>query len=218
MLIGADDLAQGGGEYLGIAVLALHLPDHRFKAVDLAGQVPAAGFRAGETQAQLEVLLIAHQHVGRRGDLVEGLPQFLLTALPEGGPVVEVEAHQGAVLLGCPGQLQAAPGGLRAHGGDEAGDVQDRHSLLPEDPGDVKLVDAQGPPHLPGPVVPHPGGPEAEAAVGDVELVAVTPGSALVHLNPLVADVSGAELGLDESGDGAALDKLGQRQALPPQG
>ena len=46
--------------------------------------------------------------------------------------------------------------------------------------------------------------------------MAIAPRTALLHVQTLKADVSGAELPLDEVRDGAVLDKFGQHEALPP--
>ena len=92
--------------------------------------------------------------------------------------------------------------------------MEDSHPLLAEDPGDIKLIDTQGAPHLAGAVVPHPRCPESKAAVGDVELMAITPGPALVYLNPFIADIPRVQLTLDEGRHRTTFDKLGQHQAL----
>ena len=60
--------------------------------------------------------------------------------------------------------------------------MENSHTLLAEDPGDIKLIDTQSAPHLAGAVIPYPGRPQTEAAVGNVELMAITPGPALVYL------------------------------------
>ena len=48
---------------------------------------------------------------------------------------------------------------------------------------------------------------QAESGIGNVELVAEAPGSALRNFGSFKADVSGAELRLDKSSDRAAFDK-----------
>ena len=218
MLVGGDHLTKGGGVSPGVGVLGPDLVDHGLEPVDLARELLAARLGTGEAQTELEVLLVADEDVTYGRDLVEGLRELRLPTGPEGGPVVEVEADQGAVPLGHLGELQAALGGLGAHGRDEAGEVQDAYALLAEDAIEVEVTGAEGPSHFAGPVVPHPGGTEAEAGVGDVELGPIAPGAALRNVQPLVADVPSAKLGFDEGGHGAALHELGQDQALLAQG
>ena len=57
-------------------------------------------------QAELKILLVAHQDIGHRGDFRKHGPEFRFAALPEGGAVVEVEGDAGAVLLRRPRDLQ----------------------------------------------------------------------------------------------------------------
>ena len=218
MLIGGDHLAQCGGVGPGVGVLGADLVDHALEAVDLAAQLLAARLGTGKAQAQLEVLLVADEDVRHRRDLVEGLPKLRLPTGPEGGPVVEVEADQGAVLFGRLGELQTALGGLGAHGRNEAGQVQNAHALLAKDAVEVEIAGGQGPAHLPGPIIPNPGGTQAKAGVRDVELVPIPPGAALGHVQTLIADVAGPKLGLDEGGHGAPLHELGEDQTLLAQG
>jgi hypothetical protein len=47
----------------------------------------------------------------------------------------------------------------------------------------------------------------AIAAIGDIELVAIAPGSALIHIFALIVHVAAGKIVLYELGDGAALDK-----------
>ena len=114
--VGADDLAQRGGEDRGVGIGLPGPVDHALEAVDLARQALAARLRALDAQAELEVLLVADEDVGDAGDLVEDRAQLLLAALPERGPVVQVEGDARAVLLGGPGELQAEASRSRATG------------------------------------------------------------------------------------------------------
>ena len=143
--------------------------------------------------------------------------KLFLAALPESGAVVEVEGDESAVCLGSLGGGEAELGGGAGHGGDEAGDVEDGHALRAENAVKIELVSAQGRAHLAGAVVPHPGSAHTEAGIGNVELMAIAPRAALIHLNALVVDVAAAQVVLNELGNGAALDELGQHQALVTQ-
>ena len=208
VLIGVDDLAQRRGEVLDAAEALVGLPDHALEAVDLAGQAPAAGLGALEAEGQLEVLLVADEHGAQLGDLGEGLPQLGLAALPEGGPVVQVEAHRGAVPPGGAGDLEAEPAGLGAQRRDETGHVDDPDALVAEDAVEIEVLGAQRAADLAGAVVPDAGAAVAVARVGDVELVAVAPGPALGDLGALVGHVASGQVGLDELGDGGARDEV----------
>ena len=147
--------------------------------------------------AVVEVFFIADEDVGDGSDLVERLPEFRFAALPEGGAMVEVEAHENAVLLRVGGELEAALGGLGAHRCDKAGQMQHLHAVLAEELGGVVILRVERPAHFTGAVVPHARSAKPEAGIGDVELVAVSPGSALRHVRPDVGDVARAQLRFD---------------------
>ena len=214
MFVGGDDLAEGGAAHLRVRVLLHDLRDHRLEGLDLGREVLAAGLGSLEAEAELEVLLVADEDVGHAGDLVERLAELGLASLPEGGAVVEVEGDERAVLLGGLGDREAALGRLGAHGGDEAGEVEDLHAFLAEDALDVVVLRVERAADLAGAVVPHARRAEAEAGVRDVELVAVAPGTALRHLLRLVRDVARAQLGLDEGRHRAALDEAREGEAF----
>ena len=94
--------------------------------------------------------------------------------------------------------------------------MQNVDALLPEDTVNIKILDAKRSSDLAGTVIPDARRAQTEAGVRDVELMAIAPRTALLHVQTLKADVSGAELPLDEVRDGAVLDKFGQHEALPP--
>ena len=71
----------------------------------------------------------------------------------------------------------------------------------------IEILRLQGAAHFPGPVVMYPGAAHAEARVGDVELMPVSPGAALFHFRALIADIPAAQFALDKGRDGAVLDK-----------
>jgi hypothetical protein len=98
--------------------------------------------------------------------------------------VVEVERDPRAVLLGRAGELEAEAAGLGRQRGDQAGQVHDLHALAPEDPLEVEVLDVQRAADLAGAVVVDARPARAQAAVGQVELVAVPPGAALRDLRP----------------------------------
>ena len=110
------------------------------------------------------------------------LGEFFLAAFPEGGAVVEVKGNERSVLLRRFRQRKAALRRLVAHGGNETGQVENVNALLPEDAVDVKILDGKCPADLARPVVPDAGRAQAEAGIGDVELVPVAPWAALLDL------------------------------------
>ena len=132
MLVGGNDLPQRGGTELHAGVFLYHLGDHGLEGADLALQVFSSCFRPGEAQTKLEILLIANENICLRSKLPESGAKLFLPPLPEGSPVVKVETHHRSVGFGSPDHLQAACCSLRAHGGNQAAQVQDSHALLPE--------------------------------------------------------------------------------------
>src|SRR4030042_1436327 len=91
MAVGADYLAERGGEHRSVGKCLLRLIDHDLEAVDLVRQVFAARLRAFDPQAELEVLFIADEDVGNTRNFGEYLVQLGLTPLPERGAMVQVE-------------------------------------------------------------------------------------------------------------------------------
>ena len=77
MLVGRHNLAQGVGKNLGVGILLLHPLDHALKAVNLGEQIFAAGLGTLNAQAKLEVLFVALQNVGKRGNLAKAAVQLL---------------------------------------------------------------------------------------------------------------------------------------------
>ena len=214
MLVGRDDLPQRRGKHPRVRILFLHLRDHALERFNLGGQIFSARFGALEAEAKLEILLVADEHVGQRRDLTERLGEFLLTAFPERGAVVKVEGDERTVLLRGLCQRKAALRCLMAHSRDEAGQVQDSDALLTEDALHVKIFDRKCPTNFTSTVIPETRRAQTKAGVGDVKLVPIAPRPALLHVQPLKADVPRAELALDEVRDGAALDEFREREAL----
>ena len=95
----ADDLTQRGCENRGIGERLLDSIDHSFETVDLGRQFLAAGLRTFDSEAKLEVFLVADQDVGDVGDFLEDLVKLLFAVLPERGAVVQIEGDPGAVFL-----------------------------------------------------------------------------------------------------------------------
>ena len=205
--VGVVDLAERGREDLRVGILLLHAADHLLEALDLGGDVLAAGLGTFDAQAELEVLLVADEDVRDGADLGEDVVQFLLAADPEGGAVVEVESDARAVLLRGAGDLQAELAGVGAQRGDQAGQVHDLHPFLPEDAVEVEIFHVEGASHFTGAVVPDTRSAGTVAAVGDVDLVTVAPGAALRHLGTLEVHPAAAQVGLDERGERAPLDE-----------
>ena len=92
--------------------------------------------------------------------------------------------------------------------------MQNADTLLPEDTLDIKIFDGKRSADLSRAVIPDARRAQTEAGVRDVELMAIAPRPALLHVQPLKADVPRAELALDEVRDGAALDEFREREAL----
>ena len=191
MAIGADDLAERGGEDGRMGIGPLGPLDHALEAFDLGRQALAARLRAFDAQAELEVLLVAHQDVGHAGDLAEHLAQLFLAVLPERGAMIQVEGDPRAVFLGGPGQLQAERARLGRERRDQARQVDDLHALPAEDPLQIEILDVERPADFAGAVVVHSRPARAAAAVGDVELVAIAPRPALLDLRALVLACAG---------------------------
>ena len=216
MLVGRDDLPQRGGKHLCVRVFFLHLRDHGFERFDFRAEVFAARLGAFEAEAELEVLLVADEHIGQRCKFAECLGEFFLTSLPEGRAVIEVEGDERAVLLRGLCQRKAAFGRLMAHGGDQAGQVENADALLPENTLDVKIFDRQRPADLAGAVIPDTRRAQSEAGVGDVELMAIAPRTALFDVKAFKTDIPCAKLAFDKVRHRTSLDEFGQDKAFLP--
>ena len=88
--------------------------------------------------------------------------------------------------------------------------MQDLHTLFHEQAVEIEILHIQRAADFARAVVGHARAAHAKAAIGNVELVAVTPGAALRHFRALVIDAAAAQVALDEFGDGAILHKGGQ--------
>ena len=84
------------------------------------------------------------------------------------------------------------------------------HAFLAEYAFEVEVLYVKQPAHLTGTVVPHTRATGAVAAVGDIYLVPVSPGASLRHFRAFEIHSAGAEIALDESSEGAALDECGE--------
>ncbi len=206
----ADDLAEGGGKDGGLGEFFFGTVDHAFEAFDFVGEAGAAGFRALDAEAELEVFFVAHEDVGGTGDLGEDGVEFVLAVDPEGGAVVEVEGDAGVVAFGCTGEFETELSGLGREGGDEAGEVDDLDTFASEDAVEIEVFDVESAPDFTGAIVMDAGATGSGAAVGEVELVAVAPGAILFDFLAFVGHVTAGEVILDETGDGAAFDEGGE--------
>ena len=158
----------------------------------------------------MEVFLVAYEDVGVTCDFGEDLVQFLLTALPERCAVVEVETDAGAVLLRGAGEFEAEAAGVRAEGADEAGEMYNLHSFLPEDALEVEVLHVQSAANLTGTVVPNARAAGAVSAVGHIDLMAVSPGTALLYLRAFEFHSAAAEIALDEMSERTAFHESGK--------
>ena len=136
--------------------------------------------------------------------------QFLFAALPEGCAEVKVETDARAVLLCGAGYLQAEAACVGAEGGDEAGHMHYLHSLLAENAVQIEVLHVQQAAYLTGTVVPNARAAGAVAAVGDVDLMAVSPGASLRYFRALEIHPAGAEIALYEGCEGVALHEGGE--------
>ena len=80
-------------------------------------------------------------------------------------------------------------------------------TFFPEYPVEVEILDIQGPSDLPGTIIPDSWAAGAEPAVSDIDLVAITPRTALGDLRTLEVHPAGTEIGLNEGGKRAAFDE-----------
>ena len=78
-----DDLAERGGEDRGVGVCLFDVINHDLEALNLGMEVLAARLGTGDTQTELEVLLVADEYVGDAGYLGKDIMQFALAAFPE---------------------------------------------------------------------------------------------------------------------------------------
>ena len=182
MLVCRNDLTKRCGKHLRVRILFLHLRDHALERFNLGGQIFSARFGALEAEAKLEILLVADEHVGQRRNLTERLGEFLLTAFPERRAVIEIERNERAVLLRGLCQRKAALRCLMAHSRDQTGQMQNADTLLPEDTLHVKIFDRKCPTNFTSTVIPETRRAQTKAGVGDVKLVPVSPGAALLDL------------------------------------
>ncbi len=88
--------------------------------------------------------------------------------------------------------------------------MQDLNAFLAEDPVEVEILDVQHASDLTRTVVVDTRSAHAVTAVGDVELVAIAPGPALVEFLALIVDVAVSQFALDQRRDRAAGDEVGQ--------
>ena len=84
------------------------------------------------------------------------------------------------------------------------------YALLPEDPLEVEILGIETAPHFAGTVVLNTWPAGSAPAVSKVELMAIAPWSALLDIRSLVVHMTGRQVILDHSGNGAALDESRQ--------
>ena len=173
-------------KYDAFGVCLADAADHLFEAVDLRCHRASAGFRARDAERELEVLLIADQDVGGGRDLGKDRAKLLLAALPERRTVVQVERDPRTVPLRSPGDLKAEAARVWRQRRDHARQMQDLRPLLTEDPIEVEVVHVERAADLTGAVVVHARAAATSTAVGDVELMPITPRRPLRDLGTLI--------------------------------
>ena len=92
--------------------------------------------------------------------------------------------------------------------------MEDAHAVLAEYLCGVIILRVKRAAHFARPVVPHARRTQAEAGVGDVELMAEAPRTALCHVRPDKSDVARTKLCLDERSHRAARDKARHDKAF----
>jgi len=88
--------------------------------------------------------------------------------------------------------------------------MDDLNTLLNKYPVKVKIFDIQGTTHLTGTVVLYPWTACTVTAVGDIELVAVSPRISLLNFYPFVGHVAAQQVIFDHFGNRTILYKGGQ--------
>ena len=141
MVVGINDLTEGGGESSSVGISSFHAFDHLFEAVDFAFDILTAGFGSFDLQAELEVFFVTDKHVGERSDFSEDSAEFFFAALPEGGAVVQVKADLAAVFLGGAGDFQTEFAGVGRQRGDQTGKVDDLEDVWVKLPSGYKYWD-----------------------------------------------------------------------------
>ena len=81
----------------------------------------------------------------------------------------------------------------------------------------IKVLGLQCAANLAGAVVVHPGAAHAESGIRNVELMAISPGAALLDFGAFVTDVAAAQFAFDERGNGAAFHKRGEHLGVHSQ-
>ncbi|MPN02446.1 hypothetical protein SDC9_149662 [bioreactor metagenome] len=88
--------------------------------------------------------------------------------------------------------------------------MNDLHTLLPEDPFQIEILYVQRLSHFTRTVVLYPWATQSETTIGNIELMAISPGITLRHFRPFIFHISRPEIRFDESGDGTILHKGGE--------
>ncbi len=78
--------------------------------------------------------------------------------------------------------------------------MQYLNPFFAEQPVEVEILYIQSPAHFPGTVIMYPRTPGAVAAVGNIELMPVTPGASLVNFNTFICHMPAGEVIPDEPG------------------
>ena len=207
MRLGVENLPKCRRDHLRPRILPPDISDHGAEGVRLSGEILPAGRGALDSQAQLEIFFVADQDIRKGGDGLEGVPELRLSALPERGPVIEIETDAGAILHRRFGERETESGG---ECGDESAQMDHFHAFIPEDAVQVEVFRPERPADFSGAVVPDARAPESRPAVGDVDLVPVAPRAALGHFRPLDVHPPAAEIGPDECRERMPFDKGGQ--------
>ena len=147
----------------------------------------------------------------------EDFAQLFFSVLPEGSTVVQVKGNSGAVLLCGSCQFQTEFAGFRGQSADQTGEMQDLYAFYAEDTFYVEILDVQGTSYFACTVIAYAGTSGAVTAVCDVELVTITPGTALFYFSTFIVDAAGTKVALDEVCDGAVLYEGGQNLGLHTQ-
>ena len=91
--------------------------------------------------------------------------------------------------------------------------MQNSHALVTKDAFHIEIVYTECATHFAGSVIPNTWCPQPKAGIGNIELMTKSPRTALLYLDALEANISGAKLLFDKFSYGTALDKLRHGQA-----
>ena len=210
VMVGAFDFAQGGRVGLRVGIGFFDATNHFFKAFDLRFDVFAAGFGPLDAEAKLEIFFVADKDVSDAGDLGENRAQFFFATFPEGGAIIQVERDFGSMLFGGASEFETELAGFRRKRADQTGEVNNLDAFLGKNAVEVEIFDVERAADFAGAIVPNARAARTVAAVGNIKLMAITPGAALRNFFAFEIDMAAAQVVFDHLRDRAAFDEGGE--------